>query len=88
MVEDYRVYVVQNDQNRFYIGLSENPDQRLVEHNLGVSQWTRHRGPWRLVWQSESLTLSSARKLENFLKRQKGGDGFYRFTGLARGAGS
>jgi len=30
------------------------------------------------------MSLSDARKLENLLKRQKGGDGFYKITGLSR----
>jgi hypothetical protein len=34
--------------------------------------------------QSEEMNLSDGRKLELLLKRQKGGDGFYRMTGLAR----
>jgi hypothetical protein len=28
------------------------------------------------------MSLSEARKLENFLKRQKGGNGFHEYTGL------
>jgi putative endonuclease len=82
LIPNYRVYVLQNPENKFYIGLSENPANRLLQHNSGVSQWTRNRGPWRLVWQSESMTLTDARKLENQLKRQKGGRGFYQLTGL------
>jgi putative endonuclease len=80
----YRVYVLQNPEGKYYIGLSENPAQRLIQHNSGVSQWTRNRGPWRLVWQGDPMTLSDARKLENQLKRQKGGRGFYQLTGLVR----
>ena len=34
------------------------------------------------------MSLSEARKLENFLKRQKGGRGFFEFTGLPRSSGS
>jgi putative endonuclease len=78
----YQVYVIRNAAGKFYIGLSENVQIRLQQHNQGVSKWTRHRGPWSLVWISESLTLSEARKLENRLKRQKGGAGFRELTGL------
>ena len=42
------------------------------------------KGPWSLVSQSEEMSLSDARKLEILLKRQKGGDGFYKITGLSR----
>jgi predicted GIY-YIG superfamily endonuclease len=66
----------------FYIGLSENPAARLIQHYTGVSRWTRNRGPWKLVWESRPMTLTEARKMENQLKRQKGGRGFYQLTGL------
>ncbi len=82
----YQVYVLQNAEGKFYIGLSENPAQRLIQHNSGVSRWTRGRGPWRIVWESESMTLSDARKLENKLKRQKGGGGLYQLIGAERQA--
>jgi predicted GIY-YIG superfamily endonuclease len=78
----YRVYIVRNPQLRHYIGLSDDVTRRVEQHNHGVSQWTRSRGPWELIWTSDSLSLSNARKLENLLKRQKGGAGFYRLTGL------
>ncbi len=80
--ETYQVYVLRNPHGDYYIGLSKDPASRLAQHNAGESRWTKSRGPWRLVWKSEALSLSVARKLENQLKRQKGGDGFFRMTGL------
>jgi len=85
MPATYRVYVVQNRAGRFYIGLSDDVARRVEQHNLGLSKWARGKGPWKLVWKSEWMNLSNARKLEFFLKRQKGGVGFYQFTGLPRG---
>jgi putative endonuclease len=82
--EDYYVYAVRNLAGRHYIGLTDDIAHRLDQHNSGGSQWTGSRGPWALVWQSGKLTLGGARKLENLLKRQKGGVGFYRMTGLIR----
>jgi putative endonuclease len=79
----YRVYVLQNADAKFYIGLSENVTARLDQHNSGVSKWTSRRGPWSLVWTSNALTLSEACKLERLLKRQKCGRGFFRITGLS-----
>jgi putative endonuclease len=84
----YQVYVIQNYAGRFYIGLSENIHARLAQHNNGESKWTKSRGPWKLVWSSEPMGLSEARKLENVLKRQKSGRGLYRMTGLPYPAGS
>jgi len=80
----YRVYVIRNRVGKFYIGLSDDIGRRINQHNVGHSKWTRGKGPWTLIWQSEEMNLSSARKLELLLKRQKGGDGFYRMIGLPR----
>jgi putative endonuclease len=84
----YQVYVIRNGVGKNYIGLSENIQIRLQQHNQGISKWTRHRGPWSLIWKSELLTLTEARKLENQLKRQKGGTGFRKLTGLPGSSGS
>ena len=80
----YQVYVIENAAGKFYIGLSEDVQIRMQKHNEGISRWTRNRGPWRVVWTSEPLSLADARKLENRLKRQKGVVGFGFLTGLGR----
>ncbi|MEO5720834.1 MAG: GIY-YIG nuclease family protein [Chthoniobacterales bacterium] len=81
----YRVYVLRSSAGRFYIGLSEESvASRLAQHHTGQSRWTKGKGPWAIAWQSETLSLADARKLESLLKRQKGGDGFYKIIGLVR----
>ncbi len=53
-----------------YVGVSDNPQRRLDEHNQGKgSDWTAERRPVRLVWTEAHPTLSSARQRENQLKR-------------------
>ena len=74
----YQVYVLVNDGGQRYIGLSANVSVRVQQHNEGLSRWTKGKGPWSRVWTSEAMALSEARKLENALKRQKGGDGLAR----------
>jgi putative endonuclease len=83
VASDYRVYVLRNPAQKFYIGVSDDVERRLQQHNADQSQWTKGKGPWHLAWTSEATSLSEARKLENLLKRQKGGCGFYRITGIA-----
>ncbi len=80
----YRVYALQSGAGKFYIGFSENVILRVQQHNTGLTRSTRGRGPWKLVWQSDTLKLSDARRLEFDLKRQKGGNGFYQKTGLRK----
>ena len=83
-MKTYQVYVLWSIcSQKFYTGLSEDPKTRLIQHNTGVSKWTkRYAGSWELVWESDPMSLSEARKFENLLKRQKGGQGFFRLTGL------
>ena len=84
MAAVYRVFVLQNHERKFYIGLSDDVFRRTEQHNMGVSRWTRGKGPWVLAWQSKPMSLSDARRLENKLKRQGRGNGFYAITGLQR----
>jgi putative endonuclease len=79
----YFVYVLWSERaRRFYIGISEDLEQRLRQHNWGQYGWTRQHRPWILVYQRRFENYREARKHENLLKRQKGGDGFYAITGL------
>ncbi len=67
--------MIQNLTTLRYIGLSVNANKRLADHNNGKSKYTAKYGPWRIVWTSKPMSLSDARKLENLLKKQKGGNG-------------
>jgi putative endonuclease len=79
----YWVYALRSDRlPRFYIGLAEDVDARLRQHNQGRSQWTARYRPWRCVFRRAFPNLTEARQFENLLKRQKGGRGFYQHTGL------
>ncbi|MFN2621232.1 MAG: GIY-YIG nuclease family protein [Chthoniobacterales bacterium] len=84
MTSLHRVYVLQNSAGKFYIGLSDDVARRVAQHNSDQSRYTKRKGPWTLRWMSEELSLGDARRLENRLKRQKGGIGFYLITGLSR----
>ena len=82
--DTFWVYVLYSDHaQRFYVGSSEDVPKRIRQHNEGVSRWTRGRGPWTLVWSREFPNRSEARKFENLLKRQHGGEGFFKLTGLS-----
>lgn len=82
----YFVYALRSQQaHRFYIGVSENPQQRLLQHNTATSGWTTRYCPWRLVHQERYEDYRAARQRERLLKRQKGGQGFFKLTGLDPG---
>ncbi len=86
--ERYWVYVLRNPAGRFYIGVTSDVARRVSEHNTGQSKWTSKFGPWEVVWQRAPMPLTEARKLENRLKRQRGGRGFFALTGLCSSSGS
>jgi len=86
MPATYRVYILRNCGGNFHVGLSDDVLRRVKQHNTGQSRWTKGRGPWAIAWQSEELSLTDAGKLENRLKRQGRGKGFYAITGLCRGS--
>jgi putative endonuclease len=88
MAAAYRVYILENREGQFYTGLSDDVARRVEQNNTGQSRWTKGRGPWTIVWQSDELTLSEARELENRLKQQKGGHGLFHLIGVQRSSGS
>ena len=66
----FYAYILRCSDNSYYVGSSDDPDRRLIEHNQGKgSDWTAARRPVALVWIEQHSTLSSARKCENQIKR-------------------
>src|SRR5260370_1093673 len=41
MPATYRVYVLQNREGKFYVGLSDDVARRIEQHNSGSSRWTK-----------------------------------------------
>jgi putative endonuclease len=81
----YFVYVLWSDAgSRFYLGISEDPERRLQQHNSASSVWTSRYSDWRLVHVEQYLNYTRARKRELVLKKQKGGSGFYKLLGRTR----
>jgi putative endonuclease len=68
------VYVLQsvNSPACHYIGLTDNIQQRLKEHNLGQSPHTAKHGPWQLHVGLEFSTEQVAVRFEKFLKSGSG----------------
>jgi len=81
----YWAYILWSESaKRFYVGISEDVERRLTQHNYGLSKWTSRHRPWALVYSREFADYTKARKFENELKRHKGGIGFFNGTGLNR----
>ena len=79
----YFLYVLWSQlARRFYTGIAQDPQQRLAQHNQGLSGWTSRYRPWELVHLELHNNYRAARKRELELKAQKAGRGFFRLTGL------
>ena len=79
----YYVYVLWSPRAQcFYIGLSENPQRRLAQHNQGGRGWTARHAPWQLVYSERCENYALAKRRESQLKAQKHGTGFWTATGL------
>ena len=63
------VYVIRSGiDGRFYVGMTENVDNRLVQHNKGMTFSTKGFRPWTLFFVEEYKTRNDARSREKYLK--------------------
>jgi putative endonuclease len=69
----FYVYVLKskNDYSQ-YIGLSQNVEERLEEHNTGRVNSTKSKRPWQLIYTESFTTRLEARKREKYLKSAAG----------------
>jgi putative endonuclease len=68
-MEGYWVYAIRSKvDGRIYVGLSRNPDKRVVEHNNGETFSTKPYRPWVLIYKRYIGTRENARKEEKRLK--------------------
>ena len=69
----YFVYVLLSEKDKnFYIGFSEDVEQRLDEHNAGKNISTRNRRPFKLVYCEGHTSKSDALRREKYFKSSKG----------------
>ena len=73
----YFVYILRSlKDSRYYIGQTENLDERFKKHNAGQVISTKNRRPFDLIRREIFATRGEARKRENYLKSLKGGNEF------------
>ena len=66
-------YVLRSTKdNKRYIGISNNLDRRLREHNQGLVKATKNRGPFKVIHFEQFNNYADARKREKFFKSGKG----------------
>ncbi|MCX6813157.1 MAG: GIY-YIG nuclease family protein [Candidatus Azambacteria bacterium] len=65
----YFVYVLKSEKDNYlYIGITNNLNKRLKQHNDGSNFSTKHRRPFKLVYFEIKENRQKAREREKFLK--------------------
>ncbi|MFH1404978.1 MAG: GIY-YIG nuclease family protein [Patescibacteria group bacterium] len=66
----YFIYILESEvSGRWYIGMSENPEKRLLEeHNAGKVRSTKGYRPYKLVYKEKYHTKTEAMRKERQIK--------------------
>jgi putative endonuclease len=66
----YNVYIIKNNRNRLYIGVTDNLKHRLQDHNTGKgAAFTKNKASFRYVFIEDHDTLKEARQREIQIKK-------------------
>ena len=69
----YVVYVIKSVNRNFtYVGLTENLERRVFQHNNGRGRSTKPYAPFTLIYTEICDTRSNARLREKYLKSTAG----------------
>ncbi|MCX6302866.1 MAG: GIY-YIG nuclease family protein [Bacteroidia bacterium] len=64
--------IVSKKDNRIYVGISQNVDKRIIEHNNGKVFSTKPFIPWLLFHSELAGKAEEARKKEKYFKTAAG----------------
>lgn len=69
----FYVYVLRSTKSgRLYTGYTSDLRKRLIEHQNGLSPYTRYRGPYELIYYEASMNANDALAREKYLKTGTG----------------
>lgn len=69
----YWIYILESiEYEKRYVGITNNLERRLKEHNYGKSIYTRKFKPWKIIFTEEADNLSEARVREKYYKSAAG----------------
>jgi len=68
----FYVYLIQSEKyETFYVGQTNNIDERMKYHNRGKCTYTRNKGPWKIISYKEYSTRSQTMIEEKRIKKLK-----------------
>ena len=72
-MEKFYIYILWSDEfSKTYVGMSENVDQRLIEHNSGKTRSTKPFRPWKVIYKEFAGKTAEARRKEEYYKSTAG----------------
>jgi len=79
----YFVYLLESlKDGKYYIGHTNNLNERLKYHNTGRCKYTKNRGPWILRAYKSFSTRAEAMREEKRLKKFKNRSAIEEFFGI------
>ena len=68
----FSIYILESlKDGSYYVGSTNNLEDRLKRHNEGRVAYTKPKRPWELVYSEEHPDRSSAAKREHEIKKHK-----------------
>jgi len=81
----YTVYILQSlKDGSYYIGSTQNLEERLQRHNQGRSKYTKTKLPWELVFEEHYPDRSTASRRELKIKNLKSRSAIERLVRTSR----
>ncbi len=69
----YYLYILINlKRNKTYVGVTDNVDRRIKNHNEGKSKYTSKFRPWKLLYCENAESYNAVRKRERYFKSGAG----------------
>ena len=66
---EYFVYAIKSlEKNYINVGMTDNPNRRLQQHNSGKGKATKPFAPFRMIYLEKVGIREQARKREKYLK--------------------
>ena len=70
-MDSYIVYILWSASlSKYYVGCTQDLENRLKEHNAGEGKFTKRGMPWGLVWINSLGSRSEALSLEKRIKKR------------------
>ncbi|MCS5491613.1 GIY-YIG nuclease family protein [Algoriphagus limi] len=68
-MKEFFVYAIKSlHRNYIYVGMTNNLERRIQEHNSGKGRSTKPYAPFRLIFSEKVSCREDARKREKYLK--------------------